>query len=81
MSGIFKGVDFFKMLFDPLGLFKKAEKPTDVSVTPPSNAEADAIAAEQIAETVRQRRGRASNITTSPIGLSGLGSTNNSLGS
>ncbi len=67
------GIDFAKV-FDPLGLFRKDKKPTDVAPaaapTAPANDAAAAAERDLKAENQRLRAassGRASNILTSPL--------------
>ncbi len=88
MSGLLKSIVQFgqKMNFlglpDPIGdkILGKDKLTPPPGPVEPNNAAADAAAAEEML-VLRRRQGRASTIATSPIGLSGLSSQNNLLGS
>jgi len=88
MSGVLKSIVKlgqklnFLGLPDPIGdkiLGKDKEKNVPENIRP-DNAEADRLAAEELRKKYAGRRGRTSTIGTSPIGLSGLGTFNDSLG-
>lgn len=72
LGGLFGG-----MMLGSLFGGKKSETP---QVVQPDNAAADRLAAEELANTMRKRKGRVATIGTSPIGLSGLNSTTDVLG-